>query len=238
MTTTPNQQIEAAWRYHDETKHTYRSVRTSRHVLDFANQPLPFKIYTTLEPIPLPKDSPPVTRPALEAVSSPPTAPTRDAVPDLPALATLLYLSGGITRVRHGQGWEIQYRAASCTGALYHIDLYLVCRDLPGLPAGVYHFGVHDFALRRLRAGDYRGLLTRATGEEPAVVTAPALIVCTSTFWRNSWKYQARAYRHCFWDAGTILANLLATAAGQGMPARLVLGFADAPVNALLDLDT
>jgi len=238
MMRSPNQDTEAAWKYHDGTKHSYRSVRSSRHVLDFANQPLPFKIYTTLEPIPLPKDAPPVTLPALEAVAAPPPAPARDAVPDLGALAALLYLSGGITRVRHGKGWEIQYRAASCTGALYHIDLYLVCGDLPGLPAGVYHFGVHDFALRRLRAGDYRGLLTRATGEEPAVVTAPAVIICTSTFWRNSWKYQARAYRHCFWDAGTILANLLAAAAGQGMPARVVLGFADAPVNALLGLDT
>jgi hypothetical protein len=26
--------------------------------------------------------------------------------------------------------------------------------------------------------------------------------------WRNAWKYQARTYRHCFWDAGTLLANL------------------------------
>jgi len=238
MTTTPNQQIEEAWRYHDGTKHSTEGVRSSRHVLDFANQPLPFKIYTTLEPIPLPKDAPPVELPALAAVAAPAAASARDAVPDLAALAALLYLSAGITRVRHGRGWEIQYRAASCTGALYHIDLYLVCGDLPGLPAGVYHFGVHDFALRRLRAGDYRGLLAQATGEEPAVVAAPAVIVCTSTFWRNAWKYQARTYRHCFWDAGTILANLLAAAAGQGTSARVVLGFADAPVNALLDLDT
>jgi SagB-type dehydrogenase family enzyme len=238
MTTTPNQQVEAAWRYHDGTKHSYRSVRSSRHVLDFANQPLPFKIYTTLEPIPLPKQAPPVATPVLEAIAVPPSTPPQDGVPDLAALAALLYLSGGITRVRHGKGWEIQYRAASCTGALYHIDLYLVCGELPGLAAGVYHFGVHDFALRRLRAGDYRELLARATGGEPAVAAAPAVIVCTSTFWRNAWKYQARAYRHCFWDAGTILANLLAAAAGQELPARVVLGFVDGPVNALLDLDT
>jgi len=236
--TTTNQQIEAAWTYHDGTKHSYQSVRSGRHVLDFANQPLPFKIYTDLAPIPLPKEAPPIPLPALEAIAAPPAASAREAVVDLPALATLLYLSAGITKVRRHGGWEIRYRAASCTGALYHIDLYLVCGDLPGLPAGVYHFGVHDFALRRLRAGDYRGLLVQATGAEPALAMAPAAIVCTSTFWRNAWKYQARAYRHCFWDAGTILANLLAAAAGMGMPSRVVLGFADAPVNALLDLDT
>ena len=236
--TTSNQQIEAVWTYHDGTKHSPQSVRSSRHVLDFANQPLPFKIYTDLAPIPLPREAPPVARPALDAIAAPPAEAARDAAVDLPALATLLYLSAGITKVRRHGGWEIRYRAASCTGALYHIDLYLVCGDLPGLAAGVYHFGVHDFALRRLRAGDYRGLLVQATGGEPAVAQAPVAILCASTFWRNAWKYQARAYRHCFWDAGTILANLLAAAAGMGLPSRVVLGFADAALNALLDLDT
>src|SRR5512141_3158319 len=73
---------------------------------------------------------------------------------------------------------------------------------------------------------------------EPAVAAAPALLVCTSTFWRNAWKYQARAYRHCFWDSGTLLANLLAVAAADGVPARVVLGFVDGVVNDLLGLQT
>ena len=38
------------------------------------------------------------------------------------------------------------------------------------------------------------------------------IVIGSDTFWRNSWKYRARAYRHSFWDAGTILANLLAAA--------------------------
>jgi len=33
-------------------------------------------------------------------------------------------------------------------------ELYLVCGDLAGLEAGMYHFGPADFGLRRLRAGD------------------------------------------------------------------------------------
>ena len=44
----------AAWAYHNATKHSLHSVRSGRHVLDWPNRPLPFKIYTTLEPIPLP----------------------------------------------------------------------------------------------------------------------------------------------------------------------------------------
>ncbi len=232
-----NRDIEAAWEYHDGTKHSYRSVRESGHFLDFSNYPMPFKIYKTLEPIPLPRDLPPLAMPLLEAIAGPGTGPPGERVPDLAALAATLHLSAGITRGPRGKDIEVQFRAAACTGALYHVELYVVCGDLPGLPAGVYHFGVHDAALRRLRAGDFRAVLVNAAGAEPAVAAAPAVVICTSTYWRNAWKYEARTYRHCFWDTGTILANLLAAAAAQRLPARVVLGFVDATVNRLLDLD-
>ncbi len=130
------------------------------------------------------------------------------------------------------------FRAAACTGALYHIDLYLVCGDLEDLDAGVYHFSPQGFSLRRLREGDYRSVLVTASGEEPSIVNAPCVIVSGSTFWRNAWKYQARAYRHCYWDNGTILANLLAAAAARNIAAKVVLGFVDETVNHLLGLDS
>jgi SagB-type dehydrogenase family enzyme len=63
-------------------------------------------------------------------------------------------------------------------------------------------------------------------------------IICTGTYWRNAWKYQARTYRHFGWDNGTLLANMLAIAAASDVPAEAVLGFEDAQVNRLLDLDT
>jgi SagB-type dehydrogenase family enzyme len=134
-------------------------------------------------------------------------------------------------------GQEHHFRAAACTGALYHIDLYVICGDLPGLAAGVYHFGPHNFSLHQLRVGDHRSVLVEATGAEASVVHAPAIIACASTYWRNAWKYQARAYRHCFWDSGTLLANLLAAAAADEVPARVICGFVDGTVSALLGLD-
>ena len=48
---------------------------------------------------------------------------------------------------------------------------------------------------------------------------------------------KARAYRHAFWDAGTSLANSLGVCASLDLAANLVLGFADADVNALLGVD-
>ena len=161
-----------------------------------------------------------------------------DSMPDLQDLARILYFSAGITRQRAYPGGELYFRAAACTGALYEIELYVVTGDLPGLGAGVYHFNPADVSLGLLRQGDFRGNLAQATAMEPAVARAPATIVCTGTYWRNAWKYQARTYRHFGWDSGTLLANLLAVAAASGMAAEIVLGFVDIEVNRLLDLDT
>jgi len=234
----PDRNTAAAWEYHNATKHSWQSVRSSRHSLDFANYPMPFKVYPTLEPIPLPREGQQSGVAALSAVSSPGVEPSGEVAPDLGLLAQLLFFSAGITRHRKWSGGEIFFRAAACTGALYEIELYVVCRDLQGLAAGVYHFNPADFALRRLRAGDYRASLVAATDGEAAVARAPAVIVSTGTYWRNAWKYQARTYRHFGWDNGTLHANLLAMCAARQLPARVVCGFADEEVNRLLDLDT
>src|SRR5919198_2099976 len=232
-----NHDVSAAWQYHNATKHSLQSLRASPHVLDWANQPLPYKIYASVEPLPLPTDFPPSSMSALDAIAAPGQVPSDERIPDLSLLARLCFFSNGITRRwRRGPG-EIAFRAAACTGAPYHIELSRVCGDVPGLSAGIYHFGAHDNSRRRLRNGDFRRVLVEATGAKPSIAHAPVIAICTSTFWRNAWKYRARAYRHTFWDNGTILANLLAVAAASAVPATLVLGFADEPVNRLLDVD-
>jgi len=239
-TMSKNSNTETAWNYHEATKHSYSSVRTNPHSLDFDNQPLPFKIYPELELLPMPSELRQTGIAALSAISSnvPLHTDDTDATPDLEAVAQLLFLSAGITRQRKYPGGEIYFRAAACTGALYEIEIYLLCGDLARLPAGVYHFAPAEFGLRRLRAGDYRAVLLEATGGEAAVAHAPMTIVCTGTYWRNAWKYQARTYRHFGWDNGTLLANLLAVATALGLPAEIVCGFVDSTVNRLLDLDT
>ncbi|MGA2236577.1 MAG: SagB/ThcOx family dehydrogenase [Terriglobales bacterium] len=236
-----NVNTEVAWNYHEATKHSYTSVRTNPHSLDFDNQPLPFKIYPALEPSRLPTEVRQTGVAALSAIAGSVPAQTlvpTNTAPDLEAVAQLLYLSAGITRQRKYSGGEIYFRAAACTGALYEVELYLVSGDLGDLQAGVYHFAPAEFGLRKLRAGDYRSVLVEATGGEPAIAHAPLTIVCTCTYWRNAWKYQARTYRHFGWDNGTMLANLLAVATALGLPAKVVCGFVDSTVNGLLDVDS
>ena len=128
------------------------------------------------------------------------------------------------------------FRAAASTGALYQTEVYVVAGDVAGLDPGVYHFSPGDFSLRRLRAGDFRAALAVAAADD-ALAGAEATVVLSGIYWRNAWKYQARAYRHLFWDAGTLLANLLAAARALGTPARVVTGFVEREVNGLFGLD-
>jgi SagB-type dehydrogenase family enzyme len=206
--------------------------------LDPALRPRPDKRYPTLPALALPSDFAPSASSALAAIaaagSEPVGASGELAIDDL---ARIAFFTNGITKHLRIGGRAMTYRAAPTTGALYHTELYFVTGDLPGLSAGVYHHGAHDHALRQLRAGDFRQVVVEASGGEPAIARAPVILVVTSVFWRNAWKYAARAYRHAYWDTGTMLPNTLAIAAASEIPARLVLSFADEAIASLLGLD-
>lgn len=226
--------------YHDRTNHTVRGVREDEFTLDYANQPRPYKRYEDLPRISPsgPPEGP--DRPALAAVARTRADPAWDdgrEPPDGPPLYALAHYATGVTKSLERGGRTMRFRAASCTGKLYHVDLYAVCGDTDSVDAGVYHFDPDGDRFDLLREGDYRGVLAAATGDRATVADAPVTFVATSEWWRNAWKYRERTYRHAFWDSGTILANLLATAHGLGHSAEVVTAFDDASVAALLGVD-
>lgn len=205
-------------------------------MLDWETKPLPFKVYPALEQIRLPTELPALGVDTFVALD--PARPSaRPAALDLGLLAALLFFSAGVTRVKtYPGGAQVHFRAAASTGALYQTEVYVVAGALEGLAAGVYHFSPGDFSLRRLRAGDFRGAVALAAADD-AVAAQPASLILSAIYWRNTWKYQARGYRHLFWDAGTLLGQLLAVARALDVPARLITGFVDAQLNSLLGLD-
>lgn len=226
--------------YHDRTKHTASSVRESGFTLDRSNKPRPYKIYENLPHISSASKRVSPQRPALSAIAESGTnvsTGTKHSQSDDPYIHTLCHYATGVTKELMIQGQEMRFRAASCTGKLYHIGLYAVCGDCDGFDAGVYHFDPHTDGFDVLREGDYRGVLARAAGGAETVTTAPVTFVATSTWWRNAWKYRTRTYRHAFWDSGTVLANLLAVAHALGQRATVVTGFVDEQVTQLLGLD-
>jgi SagB-type dehydrogenase family enzyme len=133
--------------------------------------------------------------------------------PAPPELDRLLRLGAGVVRRRRGY----DFRTYSSAGALYPVEVYVATAE------GLFHFHPREAGLRRLRHEDVRDVL--GGGE--------AVLVLTGILRRTAWKYDARGYRHLFWDAGTMIANLLELA-GE---ARVTTGFVDDDVNRVLGVD-
>jgi len=232
-----NYDTEVAWHYHNGTKHPNGMLLRRLHYYEPAHRSTPYKIYKELPTIDLHLDRS-HSMPALQAIVTNPKA-DGNKVPDISIVTKILYYSAGITKIINYPGiGDVEFRAAACTGALYHIEIYVVCGSIDGLRAGVYHFDPKSMKLDQLRAGDYRCALIDATANHPSMEHAPVILVYTDIFTRNSVKYQAREYRHAFWDCGTILANTLATCSAHDLPDKVIVGFVDDTINSLLGLNT
>jgi SagB-type dehydrogenase family enzyme len=222
-----------AARFFGETKHPSRIHHAG--VMDWSNRPDPIKRYRGLESVPLPRPGPVVTS-ALDAVATISAKPSGPR-PTIEDLARLLVLGAGVARTLTDGSETYHFRTYASAGALYPVEVYVACGDLPGLGSGVYHFGPRERGLVRLHGDDRRRFVVRAAGGEPAVGAAPVVLILTGIPWRTAWKYTERGYRHLFWDAGMIVANLLSLSAAAGLEARVILGFADREIEELLGLD-
>lgn len=222
-------------RYHQATKHSPSSVRRGTHRIDRKDPPEQFKRYLELAPISLPAPAPDTGYPTSRAITGRPADPRPL---DLAELTRLVVCAAGIKRIRAQAGAEpIYLRTYASAGALYPIEVYLACAGVDGLGDGVYHYSPLDEALRLVRPGDPRPFLMRACGNRPSIGRAPVTAVLSGIPWRTNWKYQARGYRHLFWDAGMLAANLLALCASGGHSCEVVLGFVDSELDALVGID-
>src|SRR5207245_412046 len=152
---TGNHDVRVARAFHDATTHTTASIRTSGHTLEWDIKPFPFKVYTDLPTISLPRDVDLAEVDTLRALD--PAARVEGGPLTLGRLAALLYLTAGVTRKKTYPGaGEVLFRAAASTGALYQTEVYVAAGNVQDLPRGLYHFCPGDFTLRRLPAVDAR----------------------------------------------------------------------------------
>jgi SagB-type dehydrogenase family enzyme len=136
----------------------------------------------------------------------------------------------GIVRTQDNRdygGGTIYWRAYSSAGALFPVEAYVAARD------GLYSFDPLSPGLVRIDS-DVRARLAEAA----ALAASPQeLVVLTGLHKRTGWKYMERGYRHVWWDAGTMLANVLALATADDLAPRLYTAFVDDLVNAVLGVD-
>ncbi len=216
--------------YHERTKHSLESVRRGGGPLDWGNVPAPLKRYTDLRSVELPGFR--ATGVSCHAAVAASAELHGERDPNLETLSHLLFHAAGVLQTVTGPAGPLYFRTYASAGALYPIEVYVVSGGLDGLETGVHHYAPAEHALTTLRSGDFRGNLG-LRDEDPGAAT----LLLTAIPRRTAWKYGPRGFRHLYWDAGMMLANLLAAAAAQEVRARVFLGFVDEEANDLVDVD-
>jgi SagB-type dehydrogenase family enzyme len=148
-------------------------------------------------------------------------------------LSQLLWATQGITM--ESMGYE--FRAAPSAGALYPIETYLVIHAVEGLDPGIYHYGVQKNELEQLRKGDFREPVAQAALDQDMAYSANVVFIWTAVFQRSKWKYDQRAYRYVYLDAGHIAQNLALAAVSLNLGSCQIGALYDEEVNALIDVD-
>jgi hypothetical protein len=168
----------------------------------------------------LPGELPTTSPGALSVLAGTATIPERSI--DVEHLSRLLHLSAGVVRTSDRPYGTYLFRAAGSAGGRFPLELYVAVPEGRELPAGVHWYQPKDHVLVKV-------------GPPPAS-GAPTLVV-TGVPWRTGWRYRERGFRHIYWDAGTMLSQLLAAAESGGTIPRLLTRFPDAQVSSLVGAD-
>jgi hypothetical protein len=180
-----------------------------------------YKRYAEALPrIALPRDLPRTTASAIDVLAG-----VADVAPgelDLSQLSRLLHLSAGVVRTGERSYGTFLFRAGGSAGGRFPLELYVAVPEGTPVPAGVHWYDPHDHALAQVGPPPRGG--------------APTIVV-TGVPWRTGWRYRERGYRHVYWDAGTMLSQLIAVADSAGLAPRLYTRWPDGTVAELVGAD-
>jgi SagB-type dehydrogenase family enzyme len=213
-----------AWReYHELTKHSGESLRRTRHFLDWANMPAPFRHYEGVPILDLPADPPSPHTPAIEVLRG--RSGSTLARDGAAFLSQLMFYSASISASKRvpSTGDTYALRVNPSSGNLHPTEFHFCTRGLVEWPDGLYHYRASSHMAEQRGAGDFFGNLT-ATAD-------PLIFVLTSIAWREAWKYGNRAYRYCLHDIGHAWQSLTLAARAIGCESFAIGHFFDDAVS-------
>ena len=223
---------DAGDRFQEETK--YAPDKRMGGEMHRKDRPEPYKTYPENVRVVLPSFDP--SRPmsldrALDERRS--VRKYKDTPISMGQLGYLIWASTGVHRADHGY----EFRTAPSAGALYPIETYVVVNAVRKLEPGVYHYGIRNHELEQLRTGDFREAITAATLGQGMCATASAVFVWTAIFERSKCKYDQRAYRYVYLDAGHIAQNLALAAVSLELGSCQIGALFDDEVNQIVGVD-
>lgn len=221
-----------AFNYIQGTK--YLRERSPRDDLGSIPSPDRFKIYRDAQRLPLPE--PDLSEPAdlwqCLARRRSERSTTEDPL-SLVELAKILWAAQGIT----AKAGMYLLRTAPSAGALYPFETYLYVDKVEGVPQGIYHFDVAEFALETLQEGNFNHQITAASLGQPVVRRAAVVLIWTAMMLRCMVKYRERAVRYIGMDLGHVCQNVQLAATAMGLGSCPIGAFYDDDLNKLVDVD-
>jgi SagB-type dehydrogenase family enzyme len=153
-------------------------------------------------------------------------------------LSAILMLTGGIRESARGEDQIKRWSATA--GNLGSVELYVLARNVDGLPPGLYFYQPREHALaafrRRegaLKPAEFMRRLSGKTGDE----LPDALVLFTGAYHRISRKYGAFGYKLVNLDAGVALSQMHLAAAALGVCSRTAKLWSDDLLDDQLNLD-
>jgi SagB-type dehydrogenase family enzyme len=222
----PELRQSIAQHYHERTKYDPETIASRTHRLDWAKQPVPFKEYKIGSSFDL--------KPYIQEK---PENSSNFETQWWYRLSRLLLCSYGLTAKMPSMGSAVYLRAAPSAGGLYPAEVYVISRGTPLLPPGLYNYQCRTHSLVHYWESDVWRALQEACFWHPSLEATQLAIIITAVFYRSAWRYEDRAYRRIFLDAGHLLGNIELAGALCDYRPHLIGGFVDEAVNELLYID-
>lgn len=151
----------------------------------------------------------------------------------LQEVSQLLWAGQGVTAL----SGPYYFRSAPSAGALYPIETYMIANAIEGLPSGLYHYDVRTHGLEQLNVGKLGPAAAQAALDQQMVSEAALVFIWSAVFARCKWKYDSRAYRYIYLDAGHIAENIALAAVALGLGSCQIAAFYDDLINNLIQVD-
>ncbi|HEY0898005.1 MAG TPA: SagB/ThcOx family dehydrogenase [Sphingobacteriaceae bacterium] len=127
-------------------------------------------------------------------------------------------------------------RTAPSAGALYPLEVYILCADVESLSDGIYHYQPATHTLRSMARGDKRRLLAAAAMMQGAVSGGSAVLVISAKYQRTTVKYGERGKRYVHMEAGHAAQNVYLQAVSLGLNTVTIGAFSDNLVKRVMQL--
>ncbi|MFZ5519535.1 MAG: SagB/ThcOx family dehydrogenase [Candidatus Zhuqueibacterota bacterium] len=152
----------------------------------------------------------------------------------LKELAALLWGTQGV--IESGYGYS--YRTSPSAGARHPLETYLILNQVQDQLSGLYRYLPFEHKLVLVQEGaDLPQRIAEACLGQGIFVTCAVSFIWTAIIQRSLWKYQQRAFRYIYLDAGHVCQNLYLTSEALGIGCCAVAAFDDNAVNQIIGVD-